>query len=502
MVHYLLHGFSHGFSIGYTGQLLAHRPGNLSSAFNHPDVITSYVNNECLSGHTAGPYSSPPFSPFNVNPLGVVPKKHSGKWRLIMHLSHPQGHSVNDGIAIDEFSLRYISIDSASDTIMTLGKGCHLAKVDIKSAFRLCPVRSADWPLLGFKWQNEFYYDRVLPFGLRSAPYIFNCFAEALCWVLIHNHSIPYLMHYLDDYLTLASSHSDCARSLHTIRVVFKRLGVPLAEDKVDGPSTTIPFLGITLDSVQLEARLPPDKLTRIKQELQTWSTKETTSKRELLSLIGTLSFAAKVIPPGRTFLRRMIDLASTETNLKSTITLDDSFKLDLAWWRSFIASWNGRSFLSSPKWLPNTSLNLFTDSSGCIGYGAYYQYHWFQGTWNSSQLAMSIQWKELYPIVLAAATWGPYWSKRRILFLCDNQAVVSILQSGTSRSTEIMSLVRSLHLCAARYNFSHFAKHVPGVDNSIADSLSRYNMQVFKRLAPDADPLPITPAPLPSIRI
>ena len=118
---------------------------------------------------------------------------------------------------------------------------------------------------------------------------------------------------------------------------MFKRLGVPLAEDKVDGPSTTVPFLGIMLDSVRLEARLPLDKLARIKQELQTWSAKETAGKRELLSLIGTLSFAAKIVPPGRTFLCRMIDLSSDEPNLNSTITLDDSFKLDLAWWRSFI---------------------------------------------------------------------------------------------------------------------------------------------------------------------
>lgn len=502
MLQYLLHGFSHGFSIGYKGPPLAHCPPNLSSARAHPEVITSYINNECSAGHTAGPFSSPPFLCFNTNPLGAVPKKQTGKWRLILHLSHPQGHSVNDGIPVDEFSLRYITIDSATDAIMSLGKGCHLAKVDIKAAFRLCPVQATDYPLLGFKWDNKFYYDRVLPFGLRSAPYIFNCLAEALCWTLIHNHSIPYVMHYLDDYLTLAQSLSDCASNLHTIKAVFAHLGVPLAEEKVEGPSTTISFLGIILDSVQLEARLPPDKLTRIKQDLHSWSTKEVASKRELLSLIGLLSFAAKVVPPGRTFLRRMIDLASSQPTLTSTLTLGDNFRKDLMWWRAFAQQWNGRSFFLSPKWIPSTSLQLFTDSSGTIGYGAYYQDHWFQGKWKHGEFNQSIQWKELYPIVLAAATWGHHWSSKRILFLSDNQAVVSILQSGTSRSPEIMSLVRCLHLCAAKHNFSHTAKHVPGVSNSIADALSRFNMQVFRQLAPEADLLPTTPACLPLIPI
>ena len=210
MVHYLQSGFSHGFSIGYTGPPLTNRSPNLSSAHDHPQVITSHIHTECSLGHTAGPYSYPPFTPFNTSPLGVVPKKHSGKWRLIMNLSYPPTLSVNDGIPIEEFSLKFISVDDASDAIMALGRGCHLAKVDIQSAFRICPVRPADWHLLGFEWENSFYYDRVLPFGLRSAPYIFNCLAEALCWILKHNYSLQHIMHYLDDFLTFTQSASEC----------------------------------------------------------------------------------------------------------------------------------------------------------------------------------------------------------------------------------------------------------------------------------------------------
>ena len=380
MVEFLMQGFMHGFAIGYTGPPLTHRPANLSSAHDHPDVITSYVSAECMLGHTAGPFSSPPFHPFNVNPLGAIPKKNSGKWRLIMHLSHPHGASVNDGIPIDDFSLRYITVDSAADAIMSLGRGCYLAKADIKSAFRVCPVRPIDQPLLGFQWKNRFYYDRVLPFGLRSAPFIFNCLAKTLCWILRHNYSLKMVMHYLDDFLTLASSESECASNLEHLQMAFAHIGVPLAKEKLEGPCTTICFLGVTLDSVLLEARLPEDKLTNIKNSLATWASRQTSTKRELLSLIGHLSFAAKVVPPGRTFLRRMIDLSTSQPSLDDIIQLNEAFSKDLSWWRTFLGSWNGRSFLLSPKWVSNVSLELFTDSSGSIGYGAYFQASWFQG--------------------------------------------------------------------------------------------------------------------------
>ena len=58
-----------------------------------------------------------------------------------------------------------------------------MAKIDIKNAFRLCPVHPLDHHLLGMKWRGSFYFDQILPFGLRSAPFIFNCLADTLEWI-------------------------------------------------------------------------------------------------------------------------------------------------------------------------------------------------------------------------------------------------------------------------------------------------------------------------------
>ena len=85
-----------------------------------------------------------------------------------MHLSYPLGSSVNDGINIGDFPLRYSMVYDAMDSVMRLGRHSLMAKLDIKSAFRLCPVHPSEHHLLGMCWQGRYYFDRVLPFGLRS----------------------------------------------------------------------------------------------------------------------------------------------------------------------------------------------------------------------------------------------------------------------------------------------------------------------------------------------
>lgn len=104
-------------------------------------------------------------------PLGVVPKK-DGTWHIIMDLSFPQGSSINDYISKEDFTLHYATFDQGLTLVARHGKNALMAKLDIKHAFRLCPVRLEDRELLGIHWQGNFYIDLRLPFGLRSSPYL------------------------------------------------------------------------------------------------------------------------------------------------------------------------------------------------------------------------------------------------------------------------------------------------------------------------------------------
>ena len=104
--------------------------------------------------------------------------------------------------------MKYIKVDDAIHHIMKLGRGTLLAKTDVESAYRLLPIHQEDRPLLGVKWPDKFFMDLALLFGLHSAPRIFSGVADAVQWIVQHQHQVSDLLHYLDDFLTLGPPDS------------------------------------------------------------------------------------------------------------------------------------------------------------------------------------------------------------------------------------------------------------------------------------------------------
>ena len=187
-VQYILSGLKQGFRIGFNFATnpLADGSKNLVSALEHPEVIDEYLSQEKWLHHMVVILSSFMSSILcHINPFGVIRKKSKpGKWRLIVDLSSPHGLSVNDGVDKDLCSLSYVSIDHVADGILRLGRGSLMAKVDIKQAYRIIPVHLDDRLLLAMRWKEELIIDKVLPFGLRSAPIIFTAVANALQWIM------------------------------------------------------------------------------------------------------------------------------------------------------------------------------------------------------------------------------------------------------------------------------------------------------------------------------
>ena len=161
--------FVKGFKIGFSGPEFSNIVHNLKSADSFESVITDAITNELKENRVAGPFASPPLTNFRTSPIGVVPKKEPNKFRMIMDLSSPKGQSVNDSIADEEASVKFNSFDDAVKLVAELGQGALLAKLDIKSAFRICPVHPEDWHLLGFTFCGLYFVDLCLPFGLRSS---------------------------------------------------------------------------------------------------------------------------------------------------------------------------------------------------------------------------------------------------------------------------------------------------------------------------------------------
>ena len=155
----------------------------------------------------------------------MIPKcNQEGKWRLILDLSSPTGNSVNDGIQKDTFSVQYMQVDDIINAVMELGRGTLIAKFDIQNAYRIVPIHPDDRHLLGVQWRNQFYLDMTLPFGLRSAPYIFTSIADLVEWSLKQNHGVGFLEHYLDNFHTFGPPNSVGKTWTHVF--IYARNGV------------------------------------------------------------------------------------------------------------------------------------------------------------------------------------------------------------------------------------------------------------------------------------
>ena len=152
------------------------------------------------------------------------------------------------------------TVEKVAGVAARLGRETLLAKIDIESAYRLIPVHHGDRPLQAVEWRGNVYIDSMLPFGMRSAPKLFDAVADALEWYL-RQRGIRQVFHYLDDFIAVAPPASpECARALDTLNESYVRLGIPIAEHKWDGPTTCLTFLGIEINMNTLQLRLPTDK--------------------------------------------------------------------------------------------------------------------------------------------------------------------------------------------------------------------------------------------------
>ena len=407
-----------------------------------------------------------------------------------MDPSSPGGASVNDGIDPHKFTLHYITVDQVIRMVSHLDRGALMAKFDLEAAYRNIPINPADRFLLGMKWRDSYYryVDLTLPFGLRSAPYIFDAIADMVEWILVHSYQVSDLLHFLDDFITAGlPASTQCARNLSTALAVCDGLGLPLHPGKCVGSAPVLTILGTELDSVNQVAHLPAEKLEALRELIALWLARTLCNRRKLESLIGHLHHAAKVVWPGRTFLRRMIDLPCCFHKKDHP---NKEFHHDLQWWHQFLIEWHGVSFWIFPGNTPAADVEVSSDVAGSLGFGTYVARQCFFGSWRSSQQEQSITYKELFPVVITARVWGHQWCRQHVLFRSDNDSVVHILLSRTSKPS-LMHLLCALLLAAAHHSFSFSAQHIQGVPNSIADTLSRFHWQDFHRLAPEAYPHP-----------
>ena len=449
----LICGFTHGFPLGHDDTHL-HTHTKIQLSNMSPNLlhhVEDKIDMELKAERLSGPFTYPPYKKFKVSPISLKVKSTTGKYRLLHNLSHPyDGSAVNANIAEHYKSVKYTNISQAIDILTRMPRGSYSAKSDIQDAFKIIPVKPTDQAKLGFIVNNNYYSDRTLPQGCSSSCQIFERFSTAL------NHIVKYhipgceILHYLDDFLIIASTETLCASYLDTFIHLCKDIGVPLSPSKTTKPSTNTVFLGVELDTTARCAKLPRDKLTLYSREIEKILSRRSITKCHLQSIVGQLNFASCVVP-GRPFLRRLINLINTVKLPSHFIFLNLEIREDLKTWKLFLDRYNGISFFRYRQYISTNDLHMYSDACK-LGFGATFKNYWIQDQYPLAWQNMHITVLEIYPIFILLSIFGSHISNSNVLFFCDNSSVCHIINKQSSKHPFIMKVVRSLFLLLVKH--------------------------------------------------
>lgn len=506
----LLTCLTSGFSLGTAGAPLSNPSPRHRIPANKRADVSQLIADEVASGFLAGPFSSPPFPTFLLHSLCVVPKA-LNKIRLIHNYSVPAGAAVNEFIPDNYARVVYPSVETAVGILRDMSEfsNIFLFKEDVANAYRVIPLNPSDYPKTVFRWENQYFYDRALPMGCRSSCKSFQRVSNALVECVLPK--MPQgigCVNLLDDFLFICPSLSAAEEGKRVFSDFCKRIAFPLNPDKAVGPSRSVVFLGILFDLDEATLTLQAERVAELRGLVQSFRRRKKCLAGDLSSLLGKLNFACGVVRQGRTFLRRLYDVLGDKARFPHWhVDLNADARADISMWISFFDAAPG--CVSRPIFCPQVTVHFETDAAGgddseSSGFGILHQ-SWFSFGFFTGPSALGIICvKELFAVFLCLLVWPTVMENSRVVFHCDNQAVIGMLRSGTSTNRQCMHMLRHLVLFAMSHNVYFEAVYVRSEDNIICDLLSRNRISealmhahsVGRCLERDPVPLPINGSP------
>ena len=258
------------------------------------------------------------------------PKKDSTARRVIVDLSMPQGASVNSGIPKNSldgapFKLRLPSPATLAQKILTYGKGCLLYKVDFSRAYKQLRTDPLDWHFLMLHWEDQFYLDISIPFGLRHGASAGQRTTEAVSAIAREEVGVDTAL-YIDDTIGAALPESASIHYQHLLDLM-SQLSLDAALDKCQGPTTII--------TIRLTMAIDPSKVEEGKLFCIELLAATTIPVKKFQSFLSKLFHATKCTTGARFFISRLLDALTTEH--PGSISLGPDAKADLRWFIVFL---------------------------------------------------------------------------------------------------------------------------------------------------------------------
>ena len=516
-IEFLISGFTNGFPIGYEGpqNVRITAPNLKFREVGTPVELSNKVMKEVKAKRYAGPFKEIPFNTYIQSPIGLVPKDGGKDTRLIFHLSYPRGKgsSVNANTPKEACSVTYPDFTKAIQLCLKQGKNCHIAKSDMKSAFRNLGILKKHWRYLVMKAVNPldgltyYFVDKCLPFGASISCSHFQRFSNAVKHI-VQWKTKESLVNYLDDFLFAHLIKLLCNNQIQTFLEVCDSISFPVSLEKTFWGTTRLTFLGLLLDTISQCVYIPVEKVLKavnlIEAVLNNKSKKVTLN--QLQKICGFLNFLGRCVIPGRAFTRRLYVYTANDKLLPHHhIRINGEMRADLCMWLTFLKhpSVFCRPFLDFSNTLVADEIDMYSDASGRIGFGAICGSAWISQEWEQTFLQEhnpSTEYLELFAVTAAVLSWIHQFRNKRIILFCDNKSVVDMINLTTTSCKNCMVLIRIIILKGLLESVRIFARHVKGVNNGIADSLSRMKFIQFHKLCKDSERVvDIKPSPVPA---
>lgn len=397
-----------------------------------------------------------------ISTLFIVPKP-NGKFRPVINLKY-----LNDFVHYDHFKQETFKV-----VLDLLQANDFLTSVDLKDAYFSVPIHTDYQKYLKFSWKNQIFKFVVLPFGLKSAPFVFTKILKPVyAWFRLQNIRCFY---YIDDSLNLHQSKKVCQDNTKTIVQTLESLGFIVNREKsVLIPTQKITFFGFIIDSVQFKIYLTDEKINKIIAKCTNLLEKKVIVVRDLASFIGSVinSFYAVLEAPlyYRNLERDKILGLGDSKNYDNKMSLSEESKFELQWWLNNIHVRNGKSIRPKP-----VEIICRTDASllgwGCIDLNSGRH---AGGRWCLDELKFSINYLELLAIFYALKSFYSRESDVHIQIQSDNiSAITYVNDMGGMASKPLDVLAGDIWKWCLPKKIFLSAVHIPGSVNT-SDYYSR----------------------------
>lgn len=396
------------WACGVTHHPLVYFENHASSQLN-PSFIDSYIASEQVAGRYSRGYAPDELEqiigPFISSPLGLVPKPHSSKFRLIQDLSYPRDDpswaSVNAGINADDFPTVWGSFDSTAELILSLPPGCVAATFDISAAYRITPVQPGQQNSLCVFWRGIVYVDRALMFGLTSSAGVFGSIADML--VAIYGQAgFDLIRKWVDDFLVIRRPHQHWTEA--DFIALTASCGVPWSLEKLRLFASVQRYIGFDWNLDSKTVSIPLEKLTKTQALVTAWRNPGAKfSAEDASSLHGKLIHISCVFPMIRPFLRALSTFVSTFRSHRAKLSPPTGLIKDLCWVSELLSLLPNEIPLCSPHL---SDIGWWGDASTSFGIGVVIGQSWAVWQWAPGfrvgpRLAFDIGWAEAVAVEL-----------------------------------------------------------------------------------------------------